>query len=169
MIQRLLTLVAMLVLVACAKDSPPPAAEPAKDGPGATSVELHFQATPGLNPSPDGSSTPVRVRIFELKNPAAFMRADYFALAERAAATLGPDLIDQDEVLVQPGDQFTLKRTLDPATRQVGLLVGFREIDRALWRVSVNTAPRLNNAYQISLDLRAVSAELAASPSSPDQ
>ncbi|KAF0862140.1 type VI secretion system lipoprotein TssJ [Pseudomonas sp. LD120] len=167
MIQRLLTLVAMLVLAACAKDAPP--AEPLKQGAGATTVALHFQAVPGLNPGPDGQSTPVRVRIFELKNPATFMRSDYFALAERAPATLGPDLIDQDEVLVQPGDQFTLKRTLDPATRQVGLLVGYREVDRALWRLSVNTAQRLNNVYQIVLEARAVSAELEASPSSPAQ
>jgi type VI secretion system protein VasD len=97
------------------------------------------------------------------------MRADYFALAERAPATLGPDLIDQDEVLVKPGDQFTLKRTLDPATRQLGLLVGYREVDQALWRVGVNTAQRLSNQYQIVLDVRAVSAELVASPSSPAQ
>lgn len=168
MIQRLLTLVAMLVLAACAKDAPTPA-EPVKEEPGATTVELCFQAVAGLNPGPDGLSTPVRVRIFELKNPATFMRADYFALAERAPATLGPDLIDQDEVLVKPGDQFTLKRTLDPATRQVGLLVGYREVDQALWRVGVNTAQRLNNQYQIVLDVRAISAELVAPPSSPAQ
>ena len=169
MIQRLLTLVAMLVLAACAKDAPAPAEPTQETQPGATTVELHFQAVAGLNPGPDGQGTPVRVRIFELKNPATFMRAVYFALAERAPATLGPDLIDQDEVLVKPGDQFSLKRTLDPATRQVGLLVGYREVDQALWRVSVNTAAHLNNSYQIGLDVRAVSAELAASPSSPAQ
>ena len=49
MIQRLLTLVAMLVLAACAKDAPTPA-EPAKEEPGATTVELRFQAVAGLNP-----------------------------------------------------------------------------------------------------------------------
>ena len=121
MIQRLLTLVAMLVLAACAEDAPP--AEPLKQGAGATTVALHFQAVPGLNPGPDGQSTPVRVRIFELKNPATFMRSDYFALAERAPATLGPDLLDQDEVLIQPGHQFTLKRDprpFHPPGRPVG-------------------------------------------------
>ncbi|WP_025130795.1 type VI secretion system lipoprotein TssJ [Pseudomonas sp. PH1b] len=168
MIQRLLTLVAMLVLAACAKDAPP-AAEAAREGPGATTVELDFLAVTGLNPGPDGQATPVRVRLFELKNPATFMRSDYFALAERAQATLGPDLIDQDEVLVRPGDRFTLKRTLDPATRTLGLLVGYREVDQALWRVGVYAVPHKLNRSQIVLDVRSVSAELVESPSSPAQ
>lgn len=171
MIQRLLTLAAMLLLAACAKDAPPSVAEAAKAAKAAdtASLVLRFQAEAGLNPGPGGEPAPVRVRIFELKNPALFLRSDYFALAERAPATLGADLIDQDEVLIQPGDQLSLERTLDPATRHLGLLVGYREIDQAQWRTVVNVPSRQHSEYLISLDARAVRSAVAASPSSPAQ
>jgi type VI secretion system protein VasD len=168
MIQRLLTLAAMLLLAACAKDAPPSVAEAAQAADTASLV-LRFQAEAGLNPGPGGEPAPVRVRIFELKNPALFLRSDYFALAERAPATLGADLIDQDEVLIQPGDQLSLERTLDPATRHLGLLVGYREIDQAQWRTVVNVPSRQHSEYLISLDARAVRSAVAASPSSPAQ
>ncbi|CAD5204116.1 type VI secretion system lipoprotein TssJ [Pseudomonas sp. FEN] len=164
MIYRVLLAAALtLLLGACAKDAvaPPPAEAPVADS---ASASLHFHAIAGLNPGADGVPAPVRVRIFELKNSANFNRADYFALAERAQATLGADLIDQDEVLVQPGEQMSLERALNPATRQVGLVVGYREIDQALWRTLLTIAPKQLNDYQISLDVRAVRSAVVVTP-----
>ena len=85
-------------------------------------------------------------------------------MAERAQATLGADLIDQDEVLLQPGGQLRLERPLDPATRQVGLVVGYREIDQAQWRSVLPVPPR---DYQISLDVRAVRSAVATPQPEP--
>lgn len=149
----------LVLLSACSKDqSGAPAAQDA------AAVSLYFSAAAGLNPGADGVAAPVRVRVFELKNSAAFERADYFALAERAVETLGPDLIDQDEVLLRPGQQLHLNRPLDPATRQVGLVVGYREVDRAQWRSVLPVPPR---DYQISLDVRDVRSAVAAPQPAP--
>ena len=146
---RLITALALVLLGACSKDVPVPV--PAnEDAPG---VSLYLSAAAGLNPGADGTPAPVRVRVYELKNAAAFERADYFALVERAQATLGADLVDQDEVLLQPGRQLQLDRPLSPATRMVGLVVSYREIDRAQWRRVLPVPP---HHYQISLDVRAV-------------
>jgi len=157
----------VLLLSACAKDvqAPKDAPAPASD----TAVMLNFQAITGLNPGATGQAAPVRVRIYELKNTASFLRADYFALVERASATLGPDLIDQDEVLVQPGELQRVLRNLDPATRHVGLVVGYREIDRAQWRAVINVPARQASEYQISLDVHAIRADVVANPSRPAQ
>lgn len=158
---RWAAIAALSLLAACSKDAPP-AEVAAPAAPAAPDVSLYFSAAAGLNPGAGGEAAPVRVRLFELKNAAAFERADYFALAERAQATLGADLLDQDEVLLRPGQQLHLRRPLDPATRQVGLVVGYREIDRAQWRSVLPVPPR---DYQISLDVRAVrSAEAAPQP-----
>ncbi|VVO12173.1 hypothetical protein PS834_03535 [Pseudomonas fluorescens] len=167
MISRfLLAAAGLLLLTACAKDAAPPAPEAQID---TASVELHFHAISGLNPGTTGQPAPVRVRIFELKNAATFSRADYFALADRAQPTLGLDLLDQDEVVIQPGQQLSLQRDLDPATRQIGLLVGYRELDRAQWRTVLSVPPRQASEYQISLDVCAVRAHLSVAPSSPAQ
>ncbi|MHC8374563.1 type VI secretion system lipoprotein TssJ [Pseudomonas sp. MDT1-16] len=168
MIPRFLLAVATaLLLTACAKDTAKPQPEEAEADTAA--VELHFHAIAGLNPGATAQPAPVRVRIFELKNAATFGRSDYFALAERAQATLGADLIDQDEVLVQPGQQLSLQRDLDPATRHIGVLVGYRELDQAQWRTVMNVAPRQYTEYQISLDVRAVRSAVVVPPSSPAQ
>ncbi|NWB85945.1 type VI secretion system lipoprotein TssJ [Pseudomonas gingeri] len=164
MIHRVLLAAALtLLLGACAKDAaaPAPADAPVADS---ATASLHFHAIGGLNPGADGVPAPVRVRIFELKNSANFNRADYFALADRAQATLGADLIDQDEVLVQPGEQLDIERALNPATRQVGLVVGYREVDQALWRTLLTIAPKQLNDYQISLDVRAVRSAIVVTP-----
>ncbi|MGX0893225.1 type VI secretion system protein VasD [Pseudomonas sp. ADAK2 TE3594] len=170
MIPRFLLAVATaLLLTACAKDAAKPQPEEAEAEADTAAVELHFHAIAGLNPGTTGQPAPVRVRIFELKNAATFGRSDYFALAERAQATLGADLIDQDEVLIQPGQQLSLQRDLDPATRHIGVLVGYRELDQSLWRAVMNVPPRQYTEYQISLDVRAVRSAVVVSPSSPAQ
>ncbi|MBC3373247.1 type VI secretion system lipoprotein TssJ [Pseudomonas sp. SWRI92] len=168
MIPRFLLVVATaLLLTACAKDAAAP--EPEEAQADTAAVELHFHAISGLNPGATGQPAPVRVRIFELKNAATFGRADYFALAERAQATLGTDLIDQDEVLIQPNQQLSLQRDLDPATRHIGILVGYRELDQSLWRTVMNVPARQYTEYQISLDVRAVRSAVVVPPSSPAQ
>lgn len=168
MFRRVVSAAAMaLLLVACAKNAESP--QPVERAADATTIALHFTAAQGLNPGANGMPAPVRVRIFELKNTAGFSRADYFALADRAPSTLGPDLLDQDEVLLQPGQQLTIDRTLNAATRQVGLVVGYREIDRAQWRLLLAVAPRETREFQIGLDARAVSNDAAAHPTRPAQ
>lgn len=166
MIPRFLLAVATsLLLTACVKDAATP--ETTAEAQAQTAVvELHFHAIGGLNPSTNGQAAPVRVRLFELKNAATFARSDYFALADRAQSTLGLDLLDQDEVIVQPGEQLNIRRDLNPVTRQIGLLVGYRELDRAQWRTVISVPPRQYSEYQISLDVRAVRADVVA-PVSP--
>lgn len=155
MIQRVFFPVLLAVLLsACSKDKPAAEAPPAE--PDSATITLHFQAVAGLNPGADGQAAPVRVRLYELKNSATFTRADYFALADRAQATLGVDLLDQDEVLVRPGQSLDIRRTLTAATRQLGLVVGYREIDQARWRTVISVLPRQSTEYTISLDVRAL-------------
>lgn len=163
----LLTTATVLLLTACTQDDTTPQAP--EEEADTAAIELHFHAIAGLNPGTNGQPTPVRVRIFELKNAATFRRSDYFALADRAQSTLGLDLIDQDEVQILPGQQLSIQRELDPATRQIGLLVGYRELDRAQWHTVIRIAPRQYNEYQVSLDVRAVRSAIVVPPSSPAQ
>lgn len=160
MIRRVvLATLALWVLAGCSKDETAPSVTPPPEvssAPPSTAVTLYFSAAQGLNPGASGQPAPVRVRLFELKNSAGFNRADYFALAERAQQTLGSDLLDQEEVLLQPGEQLNLERELNPATRQIGLVVGYRELDQAQWRSVLGVPPR---DYQISLDVRAIRAD----------
>ncbi|MFK3974369.1 type VI secretion system lipoprotein TssJ [Pseudomonas sp. NPDC087358] len=168
MFRRVVSAAAMaLLLVSCARHADAP--EPVEQTADVTTLALHFNAVTGLNPGASGQPAPVRVRIYELKNTASFMRADYFALAERAQVTLGADLIEQDEVLLQPGQHLTLNRDLNPATRQIGLVVGYREIDQARWRSVLAVVPRQASEFQVALEARSVSSDPVAQSTRPAQ
>lgn len=163
MFGRVVAAIAMaLLLVSCADNAPTPA--PVEAPFEATTVALHFTAGAGLNPGVSGLAAPVRVRIFELKNTANFARADYFALVERTQSTLGADLLDQDELLLQPGEQLTVDRGPHSAARHIGLAVGFREIDQAQWRAVLTVAPHQASDFHIAVDARAISGVPAANP-----
>ncbi|EJO93358.1 hypothetical protein A471_14206 [Ectopseudomonas mendocina DLHK] len=138
-----------LLLTACASEPPPPAP---------TVVRLQLQATTDLNPSGSGQPAPVRVRLYELKSGAIFSRADYFSLVEAANATLGSDLVEQDELLIQPGEQLILDRTLDEQSRLLGFVVAYRDLDDSVWRQLVNIPPHQTSILNVSLSARAVSA-----------
>ncbi|USR41952.1 type VI secretion system lipoprotein TssJ [Ectopseudomonas hydrolytica] len=138
-----------LLLTACASEPPPPAP---------TVVRLQLQATTDLNPSGSGQPAPVRVRLYELKSGAIFSRADYFSLVEAASATLGSDLVEQDELLIQPGEQLILDRTLDEQSRLLGFVVAYRDLDDSVWRQLVNIPPHQTSILNVSLSARAISA-----------
>lgn len=146
---RIVLLALVLLVSACASDPAPPAP---------TVVVLHIQAAADLNPSANGQATPVRVRLYELKSGAAFNRADYFSLVEAANATLSTDLLEQDELLIQPGQQLTMERVLDEQSRLLGLVVAYRELDRAVWRQVLSIQSHQTNHMNVTLGARAVSA-----------
>ena len=136
---------AILLLTACASNPRP------------TGVVMYIQAAADLNPSAGGQATPVRVRLYELKSGAAFGRADYFSLVDAASTTLSTDLVAQDELLIQPGQQLTLERTLDEQSRLLGLVVSYRELDSAVWRQLVSIPSNETTPLTVSLTARAIS------------
>ncbi|AZD86743.1 Type VI secretion lipoprotein/VasD [Pseudomonas chlororaphis subsp. aureofaciens] len=138
-----------VLLTACASSPPPPTP---------TVVVMHIQAAADLNLSAGGQATPVRVRLYELKNGAAFSRADYFSLVNATGATLSADLVAQDELLIQPGQRLTLERTLDEQSRLLGLVVSYRELDSAVWRQMVSIPSNETTPLTVSLKARAISA-----------
>lgn len=148
---RIVILALTLVLGACASQPEPPPP---------TVVQLHFQAAPDLNPAPGGQPSPVRVRLYELKSGSTFGRADYFPLVEAADATLAGDLVAQDEVLVAPGAELQVDRTLDEQTRLIGLIVAYRELDRSVWRHLVAIPAQQRSQLKVRLDAHGVSASL---------
>ncbi|AVO59656.1 type VI secretion system lipoprotein TssJ [Pseudomonas chlororaphis] len=146
---KFLLFATVLLLTACASSPPPP---------NPTVVVMHIQAAADLNLSAGGQATPVRVRLYELKSGAVFSRADYFSLVNATSATLSTDLVAQDELLVQPGQQLTLERKLDEQSRLLGLVVSYRELDSAVWRQMVSIPSNETTPLTVSLTARAISA-----------
>src|SRR4051794_32275645 len=113
-----------LLLAACGSKPPPPTPPPP---PPLLSLELIGGAD--QNPDAVGTANPVAVQLYELTSTARFERADVFALTELEAATLGPDDLGSEQLILAPGERRSLEKELKPGTRALGVVVLFRDVD----------------------------------------
>ena len=118
-----------------------------------TTLELTLAAGNQLNPNAQRRASPVVVRVFDLKTPAGFDAATYDGLFEHDRETLAADLVTRDDFTLNPGDGKKLpERKLAPETKVIGIAVGFRDLERAVWRASVPVKPNAKNRISVALD-----------------
>lgn len=99
-----------------------------------TKLDLELGASDQLNPDLEGRPSPIVVRLFELRHPAAFENADFFSLYQRAKETLGPDLAASEELELRPGETLTLKLRAAEGSRYIGVLAAYRNLPDSQWR-----------------------------------
>ena len=117
-----------------------------------TMVDLTVTAEPGINPvPPNNRPSPVVVRLYELASANRFLSADFYQLHRDASATLGKDLVAQDEFVMMPGGAESLVRELAPGTRYLGIVAVYRSIDRATWRALAQVQPNRTTPLEANL------------------
>ena len=130
-----------ITLAGCfAKKPPPPSLMTAK-----------FLTSSHLNPNADGEPSPIIVRLYELKSAGNFKNSEFFSLFDDESSVLANDLVARDELRFNPNETKIINRELDPATRYLGVLAAFRDLDKASWRAVVQITEHQLNAYTILL------------------
>jgi type VI secretion system protein VasD len=135
-----------LGLSACAAPPKPPPPPPP------TIANVTVDVRPNANPDARGRPSPVVVRFFELKSLAVFNSADFFALFNRDREMLAADLVAREELQLSPGEKRTFERKLAPDTAYLGVVAGFRDLERAVWRAAVPIAPNKTQSVTITLE-----------------
>ncbi|ENZ4286741.1 type VI secretion system lipoprotein TssJ [Citrobacter farmeri] len=126
--------VAMSLLSGCGSNSDkPPAHE-------LLQLDLTVTASDNVNPDSQEKAAPIEVRIYELKNDAAFTAADYWSLQDKDKAVLADDLLHRDSFILRPGEVKTLRRPLNTQTTTLGVLAGYRNLGKSVWR-EIYTTP----------------------------
>ena len=100
-------------------------------------VALRLHAGDVLNTDPRGRSLSVVVRIYQLKDKAAFERATYstFAGAKPSQSSeLAADLVDVREIVLTPGQRYDSVEALLPDARYVAVVGLFRSPADDRWR-----------------------------------
>ena len=141
---RVLIGAALLALAAC--------------GPSPTKVELTMAAAPDAN-AIQNQPSPVVVRVYQLKSPAAFEEADYFQLTNSEGAVLGDDLLGKDEYFLSPGTSQIVVSELSPDARFLGLVAAYYDIDSAIWRDTVPIPPNKTTAVTANIGALSVAFE----------
>lgn len=122
-----LGLMAAMLLPGCAKVSGLIGSKPVE-------LELLLQVSAKVNPDSRQRPSPILVRFYELKEAAAFNRADFVSLFQRDEALLGGDLLAREEHVLQPSERRPLKRALNAQTRFLAVFAAYRDLERAYWR-----------------------------------
>lgn len=110
-----------------------------------------------LNPSVNQRPSPVLLRVYELKSPTAFDKADFMALYQADQATLGGDLVGREEIMLNPGEIRPYKKLAAPETRYIGVVAAYRNLERATWRAVAPLAAGREQKLVIRADSLAVS------------
>lgn len=141
----------LLVLVAAVSALAQEAKEPTK-------LQLKIEAAAQTNPDDSGRPSPVKVRVYELKDSNAFNEADYFSLNSNDKSVLGSDLLAREEFILRPGESKRIERKSHPQTTALGILAGYRDLN-SVWR-AVHVLPEAPNAGWYRMLLPSNKAEL---------
>ena len=100
-----------------------------------TKLILTIEAASGVNPDTSLRPSPIKVRIYELKDPGSFSEADYFSLDTTDKVTLAADMLAKDEFILRPGESRTIERKSNAQTTAIGVLAGYRDLPNSTWRM----------------------------------
>jgi type VI secretion system protein VasD len=126
-------------------------------GPTPIRVKGALETSPDLNPDFGGRPSPVVLRVYQLRSPDPFQNADFFSLFDNELATLGQNLISRDEFELQPGESRKYKTELDLATKYIGVVAAFRDLENSRWRALTKLPDKEKVRLQIKLESLAVS------------
>lgn len=115
-------------------------------------IGLIVASQPNVNPDHSSRPSPVIVKMFELRNDLAFKQADFHTLFNTPLQVLGADLVAADEIVFIPGEARRILYRPNPNTQFVGVVAGFRQLDRALWRVIKPVDPEEETWLAIELN-----------------
>jgi type VI secretion system protein VasD len=146
-----LALLAVVLVVGGCKSGAPKPAPPVP-------ARLSVAARADVNPDEAGRPSPVVLRVYQLKDDAAFRNADFFALFDKEQATLAAGLIDRQEFVLAPGDQRNLDYPISGEAKFLAVAAGYRDIRNADWR-ALTPAPKKTYKNIVKSDQVSVSVE----------
>lgn len=119
-------------------------------------TNLQFATHGNINPDGSGRSSPVVVRIYELKSAAKFKDAGFFEIYDDAEALLDEDLLGQVETIIRPARGHIHEMQLHKKTTHIGIVAAFRDIENAEWKLTLAADPRGYDNFKISINSRAI-------------
>ena len=131
-------LVLSLAALSCA-GAPPPVQAPAKCPP--QNVTVSLLASPTINPTSQGETRPVVIRVYQLKSDARFYNASFDKIWNDDKAALGEDLFKVEEVQLYPATRVDLKFDRVEAVQHVAAVALFQTPKGKSWFSSIDLPP----------------------------
>lgn len=123
---------------------------------GSPTTTLQFVVSNEVNPNHVQRPSPVIARVYELASPTGFQSQDFFALYDAPNSTLKTDLLGSKELILEPGQDSEVNLELHPATKAIGVVVAYRDIESARWRTVVEVDPTQRDTHYVYVESLAV-------------
>jgi len=104
-------------------------------------VSLSVIASPAINPTVDGETRPVQMRIYQLKDDVRLQAAAFDQIWKEDKTALADDIIKKDEVFVYPNSRTDVKFERDPAAAYIVGAALFRNPKGRSWYLSFELPP----------------------------
>ena len=127
-----------LALAGCGGAAPPPKG-PEKCPEQTVTVSL--LASPAVNPAAGGAARAVVVRVYQLKSDARLVNATFEQIWKDDKATLGDDLVKEDELLVYPATRADLSFVRAEPVEHLAAVALFRSPQGRSWVASMDLPP----------------------------
>lgn len=106
-----------------------------------TDLKLSFVVDKSINPDDSKVSSPLIIRMYELKSTKAFENANFIDLYERDVDVLGKTMITQQSLKpIQPNEDRTARFVLSKGTKYIGLYAEFLQYEDAKYKVIIPVA-----------------------------
>ncbi|HVJ90951.1 MAG TPA: type VI secretion system lipoprotein TssJ [Labilithrix sp.] len=104
-------------------------------------VSLAIVASPLINPTLDGQTRPVEMRIYQLKNDLKLLSASFDDIWKRDATVLGQDIVKRDDLFVYPNTRTDVRFERDPSASHVVGAALFRNPKGRSWYMGFELPP----------------------------
>ena len=122
--------------------APPPAAAGAGAKCEPQKITVSVLASPNINPTEEGSSRPVVVRVYQLKADTRLYNASFEQIWHDDKATLAEDLVKMDEVQAYPSTRSDLKFDRAEGVDYVAAVALFHNPRGKSWYTAFDLPPR---------------------------
>jgi type VI secretion system protein VasD len=97
-------------------------------------ISINVTAARDVNPDSTGRPSPIVTRIYELSGTDRFSKTDIFQLLDHDKDGLASDMLDRQELVLQPGEARTVKLAVKDGAKYLGVIAAYRDVDHADWR-----------------------------------
>lgn len=114
---------------------------------------ISFFVDADVNPDDNKISSPLIIRMYELKSPKIFKKTNFIDLYEKDTEVLGADLMAKQRLKpIQPGENQKVSFVLNKETEYVGLFAEFLKYKNAEYKLIIPIAK--TNVFSSSADIR---------------
>ncbi|AUD79889.1 type VI secretion system lipoprotein TssJ [Kangiella profundi] len=98
-------------------------------------VELSISVAEEVNQDELGRSSPIVIRLYELKKEVAVEGMDFFSIYDQTEPDFKTAVSSMKEFQVNPGQKLEQLLVTDVSTKYLMLVAAFKDIDNSQWKV----------------------------------